>query len=195
MNMLKNIYKSTSLTEKELGTIIEKHELITLSKGQFLLTEGQYSRGYYCIEKGLLRTCLVDFNGNDITTSFIGEGDIAIDVVSLFHQVPAKESIQALTDVQAWKIDFDHFQELYHQIPNFNEWGRAWMAQQLFDLKKRSTEMITLSAKERYLQIIEKSPQIIKQAPLKCIATYLGITDTSLSRIRKEVSEDKLFKV
>lgn len=83
MNMLKNIYKSTSLTEKELGTIIEKHELITLSKGQFLLTEGQYSRGYYCIEKGLLRTCLVDYNGNDITTSFIGEGDIAIGLFPL----------------------------------------------------------------------------------------------------------------
>jgi CRP-like cAMP-binding protein len=194
MNILKSIYKSSRLTEKELETITEKHKLITIPKGQFLLTEGQYARGYYCIEKGLLRTYVIDFNGNDITTSFIGEGDIAIDVVSLFHQLPAKESIQALTDVRAWKIEFDHFQDLYHQIPNFNEWGRAWMAQQLFELKQKSTAMIILSAKERYLQIIEKLPQVIKQAPLKYIATYLGITDTSLSRIRKEVSEDRSVK-
>lgn len=138
---------------------------------------------------------MIDFNGNDITTSFIGENDIAIDVVSLFHRIPANENMQALTDICVWKIEFDDFQELYLQLPNFNEWGRAWMAQQLFDFKQKSTAMITLSAKERYMQIVDKSPQIIKYAPLKHIASYLGITDTSLSRIRKEISADRSFSV
>lgn len=188
MDILRQIYKNSILTEIELGMIGSKHELVTIPKGQLVLAENQHSKEYYCIETGLLRTYVLDFNGNEITTNFIQEGEIAIDVTSLFHQLPAKENVQALTDVKAWKIEFDRFQELYHQIPNFNEWGRAWMAQQLFDLKEKTTAMITRSAKERYLQLIEKSPQIIKHAPLKHIATYLGITDTSLSRIRKEIS-------
>lgn len=185
---LRQLYKNSALTETELSMICSKHELITIPKGQFMLCESQYSNAYYCIEAGLLRTFVFDFNGNEITTSFIGDGEIAIDVTSLFHRLPAKENVQALTDVKAWRIKFDDFQELYHRIPNFNEWGRTWMAQQLVDLKEKSTAMITRSAKERYLQLIEKSPLIIKYAPLKHIATYLGITDTSLSRIRKEIS-------
>src|SRR5690606_10831036 len=175
---LRQLYKNSVLTETELSLISSKHELITIPKGQFLLSESQYSKEYYCIETGLLRTYVIDFNGNEITTNFIGDGEIAIDVLSLFHGLPAKENLHALTDVRAWKIGFDHFQELYHQIPSFNEWGRAWMTQQLVDLKEKSTAMITLSAKERYLQLLDKSPQIIKHAPLKYIATYLGITDT-----------------
>lgn len=188
MGILRQVYKNAVLTETEFRIICDKHTLITIPKGQFLLSESQYSKEYYCIETGLLRAYVIDFNGHEITTNFIGEGELAIDVTSLFHRLPAKENVHALTDVKAWKIEFDHFQELYHQIPNFNEWGRAWMAQQLVDLKEKSTAMITRSAKERYLQLLEKSPQIIKYAPLKHIATYLGITDTSLSRIRKEIS-------
>lgn len=188
MSILRRLYKNSVLTETELSLIIDKHKLVTISKGQFLISESQYSNEYYCIEKGLLRTYVIDFNGNEITTNFIGEGELAIDVTSLFHRLPAKENVQALTDVKAWKIEFDYFQELYHQIPNFNEWGRAWMAQQLVDLKEKSTAMITQSAKDRYLQLLEKSPHIIKYAPLKYIASYLGITDTSLSRIRKEIN-------
>lgn len=195
MNILNHFYKSSLLTEKELMIITERHKLITIPKGQFLLTEGQYAKEYYCIQTGLARTYVIDFNGNDITTSFIGKNDIAIDVVSLFHRIPANENMQALTDICVWRIEFDDFQELYHQLPNFNEWGRAWMAQQLFDFKQKSTAMITLSAKERYMQIVDKSPQIIKYAPLKHIASYLGITDTSLSRIRKEISADRSFSV
>lgn len=188
MGILRQVYKNSVLTETELSLISSKHELVTIPRGQLLISESQYSKEYYCIETGLLRTYVIDFNGNEITTNFIGTGELAIDVTSLFRQLPAKENVHALTDVKAWKIEFEHFQELYHNIPNFNEWGRAWMAQQLVDLKEKSTGMITRSAKERYLQLLKKSPQIVKHAPLKHIATYLGITDTSLSRIRKEIS-------
>ncbi|MDO5524244.1 MAG: cyclic nucleotide-binding protein, partial [Bacteroidia bacterium] len=61
------------------------------------------------------------------------------------------------------------------------------MAGELFRFKQRSIEMIAESATERYLKLIKEKPQVIRQAPLKYIATYLGVTDTSLSRIRKEI--------
>ncbi|MGO3306994.1 MAG: cyclic nucleotide-binding protein, partial [Sphingobacterium sp.] len=65
---------------------------------------------------------------------------------------------------------------------------RAWMAYELYLSKKRATEMITEPAKKRYLHLLEEKPHIIQQAPLKFVATFLGITDTSLSRIRKEIA-------
>lgn len=193
MSFLEKIYnRSSELTMQELNLIAEKHQRIRIPKGEFLLKESQHANEYYCIEQGLIRTYVIDFNGNDITTNFIGQEGIAIDVLSLFHRLPAKENMQTLSEVYAWKIEFNHFQELYHKIEGYNEWGRAWMAQQLFDFKQKSLEMITLSAKERYLQILEKFPQVVQQAPLKYIATFLGITDTSLSRIRKEIAKEKL---
>ena len=62
------------------------------------------------------------------------------------------------------------------------------MTGRLFHFKQRSVEMVTVSAKERYLKLIKEKPQVIQQSPLKYIASYLGITDTSFSRIRKEIS-------
>ena len=75
-----------------------------------------------------MRNYVIDYNGQDITAGFVGQNEIAIDVISLFNGLPAEENLQALGDVQAWRIEFDDFQELYHQIPNFNEWGRSWMS-------------------------------------------------------------------
>jgi len=95
--------------------------------------------------------------------------------------------MQCLTDCVLWQIDYDHFQELFHQIPAMREWGRAWMVFELYLAKKRATEMITEPATQRYLHLMQEKPQIIQQAPLKHIASYLGVTDTSLSRIRKEI--------
>ncbi|RYE26242.1 MAG: Crp/Fnr family transcriptional regulator, partial [Sphingobacteriaceae bacterium] len=137
--------------------------------------------------EGLIRSYVHDFNGNDITTEFTGNNEIAIDVVSLFHQIPSVEYFQALTDCTCYEISLDKFQVLYHAIKGFSEWGRAWMSKSLFDLKQRTISMITDSASDRYQKLQQQHPQILQQAPLKFIASYLGITDTSLSRIRKEL--------
>ena len=95
-----------------------------------------------------------------------------------------------MTNGVAWKIDFNIFQELYHKSAGFSEWGRAWMSNQLFGLKQRNIDMISVTASDRYLKLLKEKPQIIQQASLKHIASFLGVTDTSLSRIRKEVFHD-----
>ncbi|MCL7988147.1 hypothetical protein M8998_09385 [Sphingobacterium sp. lm-10] len=95
--------------------------------------------------------------------------------------------MQAITDGSGWVLPYGIFQELFHAIPGFSEWGRLWMTNKLFQFKQRSIDIITLSARARYLNIIANKPQVIKYAPLKQIASYLGVTDTSLSRIRKDI--------
>jgi len=189
--MLRKLYQHPLLSDEDLNLIIGKHQKTSFSKNEFLLKEGQISNAYFCIEKGLIRSYVYDYNGNDITTGFIGENGLAIDVVSLFNRVPTMEYFQALTDVECYAIDLDTFQELYHSIKGFNEWGRGWMAQSLFQLKQRSIAMISDSATERYERLQQEHPQILQQAPLKYIASYLGVTDTSLSRIRKELTHKK----
>lgn len=186
-NLFHSIYNHPALRKEDLREIIAAHEKIDFPKGEVFLESGKMANAYYLIESGLLRAFVHDFNGNEITTAFHCPGEISIEVSSLFQRIPTEENIVALTDGTAWKIEFDIFEALFHKIEGFREWGRAWMAQQLFVSKKRSIDMLTRSAADRYLSLLSDHPEIIKDAPLKHIASWLGVTDTSLSRIRKEI--------
>jgi len=190
MQSLKSLYQHALLSDENLREIFDAHHKVTFSKGDFLLKKGQVANAYFCVENGLIRSYVYDYDGNDITTGFIGKNEIAIDVVSLFHRIPTVEYFQALTDCECYAIDLEKFQPLYHSIQGFNEWGRAWMSESLFQLKQRTISMITDSAAERYKRLQSQHPQILLQSPLKYIASYLGVTDTSLSRIRKELAKE-----
>ncbi|MBW8361265.1 MAG: Crp/Fnr family transcriptional regulator [Kaistella sp.] len=184
---LKHIYAHFLLTEEHVSEIMAAHERIEVCKGHFLLEEGKTANEYFVLESGLVRAFVNDYNGNEITTEFFTVNDIVIQPASLFQRTASQENIQSVNDAVLWKIDFDIFQELFYKFEGFPEWGRLWFSYQLFFVKQRSIEMITQSASERYLKLLKEKPQIIQQAPLKYIASYLGITDTSLSRIRKEI--------
>ena len=181
------IYRHPLISENDLKKIINAHHKIKFSKGDFILRKNEIARGYLILESGIVRSYIIDYKGNDITTDFFCTGEIIVQELSLFKHLPSAEDIVALTDCQAWHIGFEDFQTLYHSIGGYSEWGRLFMTEKLFQIKKRSLEMITLPAKERYLQFLKEKPEIVKSVPLKYIASFLGITDTSLSRIRKEI--------
>lgn len=185
--ILDHIYCHSDLKPDEVQKISSAHERVRVKKGEFLLRDGQVSNEYYCLEQGLIRTFAVSNEGKEITTGFFSPNEIVIEVASLFLRTPTKENIQALTDGICWKLSFETFQRLFQNIDGFSKWGRTWMSGVLFSTKQRSLSMITDSATQRYLTLQNEHPEIIQQAPLKYIASYLGITDTSLSRIRKEL--------
>ena len=188
MDILKQVYQHQLFETEDYNLIARAHHIIKKQKGDILLEKGKIEDEYYIIISGLVRTYVYDYDGNEITTDFKGNHEVVIDVASIFPRVPSQEFIQCLTDCTLYRINYEDFQELFHHIPAMREWGRAWMSYELYLSKKRATEIITDSAAKRYLQLIQEKPHIIQQAPLKYIATYLGITDTSLSRIRKEVA-------
>lgn len=188
-DVLHMAYQHPALSRSDMDIIIASHTQEKFSKGDFLLKKDQIPAEYYILESGLIRSFLYDYEGNDITTGFMGNGQVVIEVASTFQRIPTHEYMQCETDCIVWTIQFDIFQDLFHQIPAFREWGRAWMAFELYKSKMRATEMITLPAAKRYLQLIQDMPQVLQQAPLKHVATFLGVTNTSLSRIRKEVSK------
>ena len=181
-----HIYCHPQISTADLEKISSAHKAVSFKRGDVFLQAGKVANEYYLIVEGVCRSYVHDFNGNEITTSFHCENELMIEVSSLFQRIPSQENLVAITDGTAWKIEFDVFQQLFHSIEGFREWGRAWMSNQLFLAKLRSIEMITKSAGERYLALLKEKPEVIKHAPLKQIASYLGVTDTSLSRIRKQ---------
>ena len=185
---IRPFYQHPLLTNDDLSRIAEVHERLELEKGTVFLKEGRLSNEYYLLASGLVRAFAHDYEGNEITTEFFTDNDIVIVPVSLFLRGPSQENLQALTDCVMWKIGFNEFQQLFHSIKGFTEWGRAWFTNQLFVVKQRSLDMVRETATTRYLKLLEQKPKILQHAPLKQIASFLGVTDTSLSRIRKEIS-------
>jgi len=189
-HFLTHIFKATEFSTEELETIIPKFKQISFAKNDYLLKEGDTEYHYWFVESGFVRSYVIDTEGNDISTNFYTIGDIVIDWTSFFLRSPTRENIQALTDCVCWQLDFETFQLLFHSIQSFREQGRTTLVSSYFSLKTKSVSMIADQAKERYIRLLKERPLIIQNISLKHIATYLGITDTSLSRIRKEISEE-----
>ncbi|SEW53474.1 Crp/Fnr family transcriptional regulator [Chitinophaga arvensicola] len=182
------IYQHPLLKKEDYKEIGKAHTRIAFRQGAMPLEIGKTAKEFYLIENGLFRSFLYDYNGNETTTEFYCANEILIESFSLFQRIPSRENFQAITDAVVWKIEYDSFQALLQKTEAFREWGRTWATSELFSMKQRSINILTMNATDRYLQLINERPQITQQSPLKYIASYLGITDTSLSRIRKEIA-------
>lgn len=101
--------------------------------------------------------------------------------------MPTQENFVCMSDCVLWKIELENFNRFYTKFPEVSEWGRRWMSYQLLLNKQFKIDLIKESAQFRYLKLINNRPNILQMVPLKYIASYLGITDTSLSRLRKEL--------
>ena len=93
-----------------------------------------------------------------------------------------------MEDCQGWVLSFEQLNGLFHSIAEFREFGRMILVKGFIALKERTLSMINESAERRYENLLSTRPEIVLHAPLKHIASYLGITDTIFSRIRKELS-------
>ncbi len=187
---LKTIFKEANFASADLDKILSQYQRLDFAKHDFLIEEGSVANYYYFIESGFARSYVIDLEGNDITTKFFSAGDIVIDWHSYFLKTPCREDIQAITPCIAWKISFENFMKLFN-IEAFREVGRTRLVNNYFELKNHSVSIIADPARDRYLNLLKTKPDIVQNVPLKQIATYLGVTDTSLSRIRKEILNEK----
>jgi CRP-like cAMP-binding protein len=187
LDIFESIYQHPLFKENDLQIIAQAHKKVELPKGSYIFKEGETANEYYLLEKGIVRAFVLDYNNNEITTELFTDNEIVIVPASLFQRQPSQETVQTITDCVLWKIDFQDFQNLFTSYPGFSEWGRLWFTFQLFSLKQKSLDIVTQTASNRYLKLLKDKPQLVQNTPLKHIASYLGITDTSLSRIRKEV--------
>ncbi len=189
-HFLKNIFNEANFKKEDLETILNQYQRLEFAKNDFLIREETTANFYYFMESGFARSYVIDLEGNDISTKFFSSKDIVIDWHSYFLKTKCRENIQAITPCVAWKITFDDFMKLFN-IEAFREVGRTRLVNNYFELKNHSVSIIADPAKDRYLNLLKTKPDIVQNVPLKQIATYLGVTDTSLSRIRKEIVDTK----
>jgi len=182
-------YSSGLVSHRIAGEIASYFIQKTVLKNGFHLIEGHYANEYLFLEKGFMRSFAYDVEGNEVTTNFYEQNQVVFEVSSFFNRTISKENIQALSDSMGWYITYDQLNMLFHSIPEFRDFGRSILVKGFAALKTRVLSMITETAEQRYMQLLKSNPEIFQYAPLKNIASYLGVTDTSLSRIRKEFAK------
>lgn len=179
---------SKSIPNLELCELIISHFIMKdFEKGDFLLKEGQISHEYILLESGFIRSFSINLEGDEVSTGFYSMLSPVFEPASFFLKIPSKEYFQALTDSRCWILSFEDLNKLFHEIPQFRELGRQILVKSLAESKMRYLASITEPAETRYLNLIENNSEIFQYASLKQVASYLGITDTSLSRIRRTI--------
>jgi CRP-like cAMP-binding protein len=183
------IQQTIAMSPEKAALMVEKFELVELEKHEFVLTENKFSRNMYILETGFIRSFTLDGKGNEVTTNIYAPFCFINDVLAFFTKQPASESFQTITACKLWKMSYDDVQTNFHAVPEFREFARMMLITNYANLKKRMLGMIKDSAEDRYLKLLQQHPDIFQNVPLKIIASYLGITDTSLSRIRKNITK------
>ncbi len=171
-----------------LADAIKQHsEIAQFKKKEHLLQLNETSKSIYFIVQGAIRTYYVDKDGNDITSWLLFEGDLAISVYSFFSQRPSFEAMEALEDCVLLALSYEKLSLLYRQFMEFNYIGRYLTEQYYIRSEAKANALRMLSAKERYLDLLDKHPEIIRRVSLGHIASFLGITQPTLSRIRASI--------
>ncbi|WP_392436604.1 Crp/Fnr family transcriptional regulator [Cruoricaptor ignavus] len=189
-NFLYELFSNDGVPDADIEKILPKYNRMEFQKNDFLLKEGKVEDRYWFVESGFVRSYIIDTEGEDATFNLFAEKDVVIDYPSFFFYLPTRENIQALTDCVCWEISHDDFQELFHSIKTYREQQRALLVGSYFALKEHSISLIADQAKDRYLKLLKEKPHLIQNVSLKHIASFLGITNSSLSRIRKEIGAE-----
>lgn len=185
------ISKIYPMSEEQLASVVQYFKPKEFQKNDFVLEEGRVCQLYCYIEEGFMRAYTYDHDGNEVTTGVYSPRQIVCDLSSFFKRIPAQEYIQALTDCKVWFITYEELQHVFHAMPYFREFGRMILVNSYAELKQRMLSMLQETAETRYARLMETNPMIFQKVPLKMIASYIGVTDTSLSRIRKEYAKNR----
>ncbi len=167
-------------------TVEELMKCVTLChfpKRYQLIQENRFCKYAYFIEKGMTRSFwLVD--GEEITTSFSCEGGIVFSMDELYYQKKSEEFVETLEEVEAYRIALTDLTRLFETNLEFCNWGRVIHQNEYRRLHRSHKERLTLPAKERYEEFQKQFPYVCQRTNLGFIASYLGITLSTLSRIR-----------
>lgn len=153
--------------------------------GSYLLKEGQVCRGAFFLARGLARSFYYK-DGKDITSRLMEEGLIITSWASYYLQEPGIENVVALEKCTTVYLDYQCIQSLYNEFPVFERVGRLQVEYSFWQLDMRTVLLQSYSASERYRQFYLQYPNLLRRIPLKWIASYLGMTEVTLSRARSE---------
>jgi CRP-like cAMP-binding protein len=186
-----HINEKVPLTQEEWELIQGYLTLKKLRKRQYLLQEGDVCKLIAFVEKGAMRLYNVSENGAEHIVLFAVEGQFMTDLYSTFTGEPSIYNIDAIEDSELVLITRAASDELRKLSPKYQEFAFLETSEAYIQLSKRMTSVISLSLEQRYQELITNYPNIVQRVPQHMIASYMGLTPETLSRVRKRISINK----
>ncbi len=178
---------SAELTER----ISSATKMVTYQAGDYILKEGQVCNKACLVIKGLARSYYIN-EDKDITSRFMDEGFIITSWISYYTQQPGNEFIEALEETTLACINYADIQKMYTDFPEFNIVGRKQAEYGFFMAEQRTQILRKHTAEEKYKFFLANHPTLLQRVALKHIATYLGMNEETLSRVRSKFHRKKV---
>jgi len=183
-----SLSKYVTLTHEEVNVIASLFTFKTFRKRQYIMQEGNITRHETFIVKGITRTYTVDEKGQEHIVQFGLEDWWIGDLYSFLTETPSLYNVDCLEDTEVFQITKPNLEALYVQVPKMERHFRLIIQNAFIASTNRVASSLVKSATDRYLEFIHQYPQIERSVPNHQIASYLGITPQSLSRIRSQVN-------
>ena len=186
--LLTELRRVVAFPDKEFLKLTPLIERISVKKNEHLLKAGDISRNVYFIEKGCLRQYLVNSNGEERNIYFKVEGGWCSELKSFLNNSPTDLNLEALEDGELLSFNQKNWLYAVTHIPPFTMYFIKAQQETNYMLKKRLGEATIETPEEKYMRFLHEEPQLLLRLPMFQIASYLGITPETLSRIRKKIS-------
>jgi len=188
-NMTQYLSKVFEVLAERLNLCSIHYEIKKIPKGEYLLQYGEICRNTFFVEKGLLRMYSIDKNGKEHIIQFAPENWLIGDRSSLYFSEKSNYYIEAVEDSEVSVLSRDFFNKLLEEFPNSIEKSDLVLQKHVKSLQDRINSLLGETAEERYLKFIKMYPDLLLRVPQWMVASYLGITPESLSRVRKELAK------
>lgn len=180
------IQSIVDFTDQEMEEIMSHFKHMCIPAGEYFVDEGIVCKNIGFITKGYVRT-YYEINEQEVTTMVLTKHNIVTAHTSFTLQRPSMSYIQAITDCEFLVMSAESMQELYDRFPKWERLGRLITEQVYGYMESRVVDYLSLSPEDRYRKMLENDAKILKNVPLRYIASMLGITPETLSRIRNKV--------
>ncbi|WP_186756708.1 Crp/Fnr family transcriptional regulator [Echinicola salinicaeni] len=185
MEIEKVLLQKHQLSNDSISQLLSKGTIVEVVKNETIIHQGKTENFSYIILQGCAKAHL-NHDGKDINFWFGFEGDFLFSYNSKISKLPGYENISTLERCQLWRISNDDLDELYKCSLELANWSRKLTEIELVKTEKRLIDFQTKSAATRYQELISKHPEILNRISLGNIASFLGISQVSLSRIRSQ---------
>ena len=179
------LLKYADFSEKEIQDIIYKFNIKTIKKNDYLLKQGETCKDIVIVKKGSLRLFYLK-EGVEVSVWFAFKESSAIEIYSFISGKQSNYFIQAIEDCEIYYLSKNDLNKFYEEIPKTQKFMKNFWEDVILNLLQRFTSLQKDSAKERYIELLNK-PDYLKKIPQKYLASFIGITPTSLSRIRRKI--------
>jgi CRP-like cAMP-binding protein len=183
----KHIASFFEVSAADLETISSFFQPLHLDKGDYFLKAGTYANRMGFIQSGIVRESM-DLPDKEITKWIATPGYFITDLGSFLFNRPAKSALQALTPCELFIIRKEDYTELGKLIPSWNTVEKLFLAKCFGLMEERITGFISMTAEERYYQLWNANKELFNQVPLQYLASMLGMTPETFSRLRKKVA-------